>query len=67
MNRMHLDAARINARLTQREVSEQLGVAVSTVSRWEAEKQFPPVQILRKMCDLYGCKMDDIFVPETLT
>lgn len=64
---MTLKAARVNARLTQREVCEAVNVAVSTLIRWEQEETFPTVLQLKKLCELYHCRMDDIFIPETLT
>lgn len=67
MGPIHMDALRINARLSQREAAEKLGVDPSTLSAWEQEKRFPGVDKLKSMCVLYGCTMDDIFVPETQT
>ena len=67
MKPIHLNAARVNARLTQKEVCERLGISQSTMVAWEKEERFPPVPQLRAMCDLYGCTMDDIFVPKIQT
>lgn len=69
---MHLKAARVNAGLTQKEVRDYLlkngyDTAISTISNWESERTFPPVVIFKFLCTIYGVKMDDIFVPETLT
>lgn len=64
---MTLKAARVNARLTQKEVCDTVNVAVSTLIRWEQDETFPTVPQLKKLCELYGCHMDDIFIPETLT
>lgn len=64
---MHLKAARVNAGLTQTDVCRSEKIAISTLSRWEAEKTFPTSPQLKRLCNLYGCKLDDIFVPETLT
>ena len=69
---MHIKAARVNAQLTQAEVCEELrkrgySTAKSTLVSWEAETTFPPVPIFKTLCSIYGCTMDDIFVPELLT
>lgn len=69
---MHLKAARVNAGMTQEEVQEYLvqngyKTAISTISSWESERTFPPVVIFKLLCKRYGCTMNDIFVPETLT
>lgn len=62
-----LKAARVNAKLTQDQACEAIKVAKSTLISWEQEKTFPTAIQLSKLCNLYGCTMDDIFVPETLT
>lgn len=64
---MSIKAARINAKLTQKEVCDVLNIANSTLIRWEQEETFPTVPQLKKLCELYRCQMDDIFIPETLT
>lgn len=69
---MHIKAARVNAQMTQSEVCEELKkkgftTAKSTLVSWEAETTFPPVPIFKVLCEMYGCDMNDIFVPETLT
>ena len=64
---MSIKAARVNAKLTQKEVCEVQNVAVSTLIRWEQEETFPTVLQLKRLCDLYHCNMDDISIPETLT
>lgn len=63
MGPIHMDALRINARLNQQEAAEKLGVTVQTLSAWESEKRFPDAQKLKSMAQIYGCTMDDIFVP----
>lgn len=68
---MHIKAARVNAQLTQNDVCEELkklgySTAKSTLISWEAETTFPPVPIFKALCRIYGCDMNDIFVPETL-
>lgn len=67
---MHLRAARVNAGMTQDEVLRKIyqdtgiRVAVSTLSRWEQEKTFPTAPMFRELCKIYGCRMDDILIPE---
>lgn len=70
---MSLRAARVNARLTQSEVVEIFNrrcgtkLAQSTLVSWEQEKTFPTVPQFKALCSIYGCTMNDIIVPETLT
>ena len=64
MPRITLEAARINARLTQRQLAEALEISVGTVINWEKGKSEPTMSQLRKLSELSGIPMDFIFVPE---
>lgn len=64
MPRISLEAARINARLTQRQLAEALEISVGTVVNWENGKSEPSLSQLRKISELSGIPMDFIFVPE---
>ena len=57
-------AARVNARMNQREFAEFMGVDVSTVTNWEKGKTEPSASQLRKISEVSGIPMDFIFVPE---
>ena len=43
---------------TQAELAALLGVAKSTVSNWEQNKNEPSFEVLCKICDLYGTTAD---------
>lgn len=43
---------------TQADLAEKLGVAKSTVSNWEQNKNEPSFEILCKICELYGATAD---------
>lgn len=58
--RISLEAARVNAKLTQKEACERLGISVATMVNWENGKTAPSVDNAQKLCDLYGVKLDDI-------
>lgn len=58
-----LAAARVNARMNQREFAEFMGVDVSTVTNWEKGKTEPSASQLRKISEVSGIPMDFIFVP----
>ena len=70
---MRLVAARVNAGMTQREVVEKYNslygtnLAVTTLLNWEHEKTFPTVPQFKALCDIYGCTMNDIIVPDMRT
>ena len=61
-----MKAMRVNRELTQREVAKKLGVARETLQKWEAGKTYPTAPQLVALCNIYGCKMEDIFLPGTL-
>lgn len=57
-----LEACRINAKKTQVEWADLIGVSPSTVSNWEARKTEPTLTQLRKISELSGISMDNIFL-----
>lgn len=62
--RISLAATRVNARMSQKEWAEYIGVDLSTITNWEKGKTEPNVSQLRKMSEASGIPMDFIFVPE---
>lgn len=46
--RISLAAARVNARMNQREMAEFIGVDLSTITNWEKGKSEPSTSQLRK-------------------
>ena len=64
MPRISLEAVRVNAKMTQKEWAERLGVSNNTVVNWEKGNTEPSLSKLREMSQLSGITMDVIFVPE---
>ena len=64
MPRISLEAVRVNAKKTQKEWAELLGVSNTTVVNWEKGITEPSLSQLRKMSELSGVPMDFIFVPD---
>lgn len=64
MPRISLESARVNAKLTQRELAEKLNVSVGTVNNWENGRSEPTLSQLRKISEISGIPMDFIYVPE---
>ncbi len=62
--RISLAAARVNARMNQREMAEFIGVDLSTITNWEKGKSEPSTSQLRKISEVSGIPMDYIFVSE---
>lgn len=61
MPKISLKAARVNARLSQQEAADRIGVAVSTLRNWEAGKTYPKQPQIEKLCDVYGISFDVLF------
>lgn len=60
--KVSLSAARINAKLTQKQVARRMDVDKSTISKWENGKTAPKANQFSALCSLYGCTMDDVFL-----
>ena len=57
---MSLRAARVDACLTQRDVSEALNIDRNTVSAWERGQSYPNAKQVADLLKLYGKKYEDI-------
>lgn len=55
-----LKAARVNANLSLKEVSENLHISVDTLRSWESAKTFPNVPQISKLEKLYGVDYSNI-------
>lgn len=64
--KIKLKALRVNAEMTQKEASEKLGVTQKTLQNWEEYRTSPTGAQLSRLADLYGCTLDDIFLPKML-
>lgn len=56
----NLKKARKNKGLTQKALSEKLGVALSTVAMWETGSRQPDYQMLNRIADFFGISFDDL-------
>ena len=55
-----LASARVNAGLSQKEAAEALGVSNKTLCCWENYVSYPGVNMIPKICELYGIPYDQI-------
>ena len=62
MPKISLEAARVNAKLTQKELAEILGVSNATIVNWEKGNSEPNLTQLRKISELSGIPLDFIFL-----
>lgn len=60
MRKMSLKLLRIDAGMTQEEVSTALGISPSTWSKWENGKSFPDVLDIVKIEKLFNISYSDI-------
>ncbi|MBE9068854.1 helix-turn-helix transcriptional regulator [Leptolyngbya cf. ectocarpi LEGE 11479] len=53
---------RERASLTQRQVAEELGVTVTTISSWETGRKEPRLDFrqVEKLMELYSCSISDL-------
>lgn len=56
-NMQHLRATR---NMTQEQLAMLLGVSRQSVSKWEAERAYPEMDKLLRMCDLFECTLDEL-------
>lgn len=62
MYRISLEAARVNAKMSQKDAAEIMKVNVSTIANWEKGKTSPDADKFKELCQIYGCPMDLIFL-----
>ncbi len=61
-----MEAARRNAKLTQAEIAEMLGVSRITYMKWETgQAEMRPAYFIA-FCAIVGMNTDDIFMPKGL-
>ena len=61
-----LKAMRINSNLRQNDVAERLGVTVKTLQNWENNVSAPDAIQFGRLCKIFQCSRDDIFLPDDL-
>lgn len=58
--RENLQYLRAQKNLTQEQLAVLLGVSRQSVTKWEAERSYPEMDKLLKLCQLFGCTLDDL-------
>lgn len=46
--------------MSQAQLAHELGVSRQSVAKWEAEKSYPEMDKLVKVCDLFDCSLDEL-------
>lgn len=60
---LSLEAARVNAELTQDQASTEIGVTKQTLLNWEKGNTEPNVSQFRKMSEIYKIPLDRLRMP----
>lgn len=58
--RNNLQHLRSTRNMTQEQLAMLLGVSRQSVTKWEAEKSYPEMDKLLKLCEIFGCTLDDL-------
>ena len=66
MNKITMKAARVNAGMTQKDMSAKMHVTVATISTWERGIRIPKPAQFEMYCRICGRPTDDIFLPKRL-
>lgn len=61
---MTIKFKRESLNMTQGQLAESLGVKRSTLAMWETGRNFPRVEILIKMSELFNCTIDELLKGE---
>ena len=61
--KISLEAARVNARFTQKDAAKALGISVATLRNYESGKTTPDWNLVRRIEKLYKFPVDYIFLP----
>lgn len=67
MAKISMAAARVNAKLTQEQLAEKMGVSRQTVLDWENGKREIRTAYFHLFCSIVGFSESDIFLPTEST
>lgn len=56
----NLKQIRKSKKISQEELAEKLGVSRQSVSKWETGENFPSMQNIMCLCDIFKCKINDL-------
>ncbi|MBE5886730.1 MAG: helix-turn-helix transcriptional regulator [Lachnospiraceae bacterium] len=64
--KVSLKALRVNANMNQKEVAKMMKISTNTLISWENNHTAPNALQMAKLCSIYKCSLDDIFLPDKL-
>lgn len=47
-------------KLSQEKLAEKVGVSRQSVSKWETGESYPEMEKIMRLCDIFGCKINDL-------
>lgn len=56
----NLKQIRKHKKISQEELAEKLGVSRQSISKWETGENFPSMQNIMCLCDIFKCKINDL-------
>lgn len=56
----NIQARRAVRGLSQAALAEELGISRQSVAKWESGKSRPDLERMARLCDLFGCTMDEL-------
>lgn len=56
----NLKSIRRSKNISQEELAEKIGVSRQSVSKWETGENYPSMQNIVCLCDVFNCKMNDL-------
>ncbi len=65
MPKFTLKGARANANYTQESAAKLIGKGKQTICNWERGRTKISAKDLKRLCDIYGLKQEDIILPST--
>ena len=63
MFQITLKAARVNQGLSRKTAAKLLEIHPSTLANWEKGRTYPTIEQYHRLCQVYGCPVDAIFLP----
>ena len=59
-----LEAARVNAKMTQNDVAKAMNISKNTLINWEKGRTEPEISQIRQLSELYNFPLEHIFLPQ---
>lgn len=58
---LNIKLLRKSSKLTLRQLAERIDVCFTSIYHWEAGTKYPTLPHLKKLCDYFGVKIEDLW------